>query len=322
MRALVARSRQSGVALISVLLVFSIAAVIASDVATRSYRDVRKTANLINSKQAEHYALSGEQFARQILYRDFELSKKRPIKADSLSDQWASGLDSFTIEGGEIRIEIEDLQGRFNLNNLINGNGVALASYVNQFRELQRVLGLKGKYSNALLDWIDSDEINASGKFEDEQFSSIGYLPFNAPMVDKSELQLLPDMLAEDYQILREHVVALPKNIGPKSFASTKYNLNTLDAKLLEALGARSTAPIIEQQQRGGYKSVNRWFGSKLVKDLNNERRQNQLAVESEFFEVRVIAHYQSRRSELRVQLYRDSDDGSITVLKRQWGAG
>ena len=74
-------SRQRGIALITVLLVFALAAIIASDVASRIYRDIRKTSNLINSKQAYHYALAGEQFARQILFRDYRDEKELHVDA-------------------------------------------------------------------------------------------------------------------------------------------------------------------------------------------------------------------------------------------------
>ena len=81
-------SRQRGIALISVLLVFALATVIASEIIARNALDIRKTANYLNSQQAYYYALSGEAYARQLLYRDFsEANGSAP--SDALTDDWA-----------------------------------------------------------------------------------------------------------------------------------------------------------------------------------------------------------------------------------------
>ncbi|MDY0007561.1 MAG: type II secretion system protein GspK, partial [Spongiibacteraceae bacterium] len=57
-------------ALISVLLIFALVVILASDIASRQYLDTRSTANLLGMRQAEYYALGAEEWARQMLYRD------------------------------------------------------------------------------------------------------------------------------------------------------------------------------------------------------------------------------------------------------------
>ena len=78
-------SRNSGVALVTALLVVSLASLAAVSMATRQTFDVCRTANLINSDQAWLYAWGAEGWAKAILARD-----KKDNKIDSLDEPWAS----------------------------------------------------------------------------------------------------------------------------------------------------------------------------------------------------------------------------------------
>ena len=316
------RSRESGVALISVLLVFAIAAIIAGEVMFRSYLDIRKTTNFINSKQAYYFALSGEQYARQILRRDFEEEKKRGIYADRLADIWALNFPDFNIEGGEMSIEIHDLQGRFNLNNLVNNSGQVDSAAVADLRRLQQILGLEADYTDRIVDWIDSNKNVFGNGAEDADYNQ-GYLPANAAMADKTELRLIQGMAIEDYEKLAPLVVALPKVVGEQPVNGTKYNINTVDAKLLEAissLSAGAAQQVSNRQQKGGYDSLQDWLNSPDGANLGAV--SNKIVVKSEFFEIVVTANYQQRITVLTAYLYRDPVDGSITVIKHQLGTG
>jgi general secretion pathway protein K len=308
--------RQAGVALISVLLVFALAALIGSEVMLRNYQDIRKTANLVNHKQAYHYALSGEQFARQILYRDFIESQ-----SDNLAEIWALQLDPFEIEQGSMTIEIRDLQGLFNINNMVTSNGSINQQARAQFQQLLAVLDIDENFTAILADWLDQDTIVQPQGAEDESYLEAQRLAANRPATDRSELRLLKGLGFEDYEKLKSHIVALPKTVKDKQISATKYNLNTLDAKLLEVLGGSDTDSsntVTKRQQQGGYDSLDKWLNSSEGQRFRN--RQNELTVRSEFFEVQVTAIFDERVSIIRSQLYRDANDGSITVIKRQQG--
>ncbi len=310
-----APSRERGVALISVLLIFALATVIASEIMSRNYRDIRKTANLINGKQAYHYALSGEQFARQILYRDATVNT-----SDNLLDNWAVKFDTFDIENGSMTIDIIDLQGRFNINNLVASNGAINPLAAAQFGRLLSVLNISEDYTPALIDWLDQDNAKTARGAEDDDYLQSHYLAANSALADRSELLLLKNLGTEDFEKLKNHVVALPKKVKDKEFNTTKYNLNTLDAKLTEVLagsGSYNSNPISQRQRQGGYDSLSQWLSGEGAALRN---RQAQLATKSEFFEVVVKAIVDQRVSVIRTQLHRDAKDGRITVLKRQQG--
>ncbi len=308
--------RQSGLALISVLLVFALVTVIAGEIASRTYRDMRKTANLINSKQAYHYALSGEQFARQILYRDFSEQRDEQRPADGLTDNWALELEVFEIEGGAMSLEIRDLQGLFNLNNLVTRDGTASPVAMEQFRRLQEALGITGDYTAAVVDWMDRDRRSLAGGDAEEAAYGEERLPANRPMADTSELLAVAGMERQDYLKLAPHVAALPKQVGEETVDATAYNLNTADDKLLQALG--TSASLAGRQEQGGYNSVQSWLNTPEGAKLNAVSQQ--LSVTSRFFEVVVKAEYQQRVGMLTTVVHRDPEDGQLTVIQRQTG--
>ena len=312
------KGQQSGVALISVLLVFALVAIIGSQIASRNYRDIRKTANIINSKQAYHFALGGEQFARQILFRDYDESERNNV--DSLTDNWANIDQVFDIDNGSMTIEVSDLQGRFNINNLINEGNKINQSALADFKRLQTELKLSNDYSVALIDWLDSDTNPSESGAEDEEYAENNYKAANQAMADISELRLIHQMTIQDYEKLKPHVVALPWLIGDKESRATKYNLNTLDAKLLAALFPElddgAAARVVQQQRQGGKDTLTQWSRGSGITSLN--AKKNQLSVDSEFFELRIVVNYQQRLSVIQSQLFRDASDGKITVIKRQ----
>ena len=111
---------QRGVALISILLVVVIATVLGVKMTTEQHFSISRARNYFDQGKIRQYALGGEELARQMLYKDFT---EQPQK-DVLTEEWASKELVFEFEDGQIEMQIEDLQGRFNLNSLINnGNG-------------------------------------------------------------------------------------------------------------------------------------------------------------------------------------------------------
>ena len=313
--------RQRGVALISVLLVFALMAIVTADLATRHSRDIRKTANLLSSKQAYYYALAGEQFSRQLLFRDYEDPEAQSV--DSFTDLWYR-IDPFLeIDNGSLSIDIVDLQGRFNLNNLVDANGAVNGAAVTQFQQLLTTLELDRKLANELLDWIDRDSSVRSNGAEDSDYVASNlassYATGNQPLADRSELRLLKSMQPEDYAALKNHVVALPQQVNSRVVGISRYNLNTLDPVVAEALLPGTNASRFSQrQQQGGYKTVGEWLSGGEVSGASVI--QPYLSTSSEFFEITVKAVYDGRVSVSRSQVYRDSRDGKLTLVKRQRG--
>lgn len=228
--------RQSGVALITALVVVAIATVAAVSMTWRQQLDLRRTSNVLRSDQAELYALGVEDWARGVLTRDWQRDPKG-AKVDGLADEWAKPLPATPVAGGQVSGSIEDLQGRFNLNNLYTpAYGDAPGKLRAQralayFRRLLRTLNLDERIAPAVADWIDGDmQTRFPDGAEDDQYmrADLPYRPANGKMASISELRLVKGITEQTYRKLAPYVSALP---GP-----TTINVNTAPAPVLAAL--------------------------------------------------------------------------------------
>jgi len=163
------RSEQRGVALITVLLVFALVAVIAAEMLHRSQLNLRSVGNLVETRQAYYYALGGEAYARQVLAKDILDGHGNVNK---LTEPWAQTREQqpFEIDNGQMQIEIDDLQARFNLNSLVNDSGTALQAFVRLLNALQ----LNPNYAYEWKDWVDRDTARSANGAEDAEYE--GYL--------------------------------------------------------------------------------------------------------------------------------------------------
>lgn len=303
--------RQRGVALITVLLVFALVAVIATEILHRGQLNLRSVGGMIESRQAYYYALAGEEFARQLLARDIV---ERRSTTDTLIEPWAQTKDQepFAIDNGKLQIEIHDLQGRFNLNNVIGAEGTVNSVGLNQFRDLLTTLQLNLNYANEWLDWVDKDQIRSAEGGEDADYP--GYLTANGPEADISALRLLRSMQPQDYAKLAPHVTVLPIAGDTEGAGGmTPINVNTADAEVLSTIMSESqAAQMIIRQQSGGIRT-------KEELQLNSDIP---LDVSSNYFEVVITVNYANRWQRVRTVLERTKSTtgtGKVTfkVLSR-----
>ncbi len=105
--------RQTGVALITVLLIVFLASITATSLATLQQMAIRRSAVFQHQQQARLYTLGLEQWAMVILARD-----RQENEVDHPGEEWANLPLLLPVEGGELSGRLSDLQGCFNLNNL------------------------------------------------------------------------------------------------------------------------------------------------------------------------------------------------------------
>jgi general secretion pathway protein K len=139
---------EAGAALVTALLVTSLAAAAATVLLGRIDRWIERVAAARDKAQAREFARAGVDYARAILAAD-----ARRSSADSLDEDWARSLPPLRHEGSEVAGRIEDMQGRLNLNNLRRADGgidePALAAY----RRLLALCGLPEELAAALTGW-------------------------------------------------------------------------------------------------------------------------------------------------------------------------
>ncbi|MFP3515871.1 type II secretion system protein GspK [Pseudomonas sp. SIMBA_077] len=109
------RKGQHGIALITVLLVMSLALLITAGM-LRSHRlALHSSAQQLHQLQLRQLAFAGEAWARQRLSRLLA----DPKLAVAAGQAWATGQPEMLIDNGQIDVEIEDLAARFNVSLLL-----------------------------------------------------------------------------------------------------------------------------------------------------------------------------------------------------------
>lgn len=218
--------RARGVALIIALVVVALATILATRIGAQSALDQRRGATLLAQEQAFQVALGAEAWAIEILREDAERSKR-----DSLDEAWATPLPPIPIEGGTVEGRMEDLQGRFNLNNLVKANGAKNEAMFAVFQRLLARLQLEPKWASLLTDWIDADTVaDGIDGAEDGVYTGLTppYRPPNRPITSTSELLALPGFDIERYRRLQPFVATLP--------VGTPLNVCTAPGEVLDAL--------------------------------------------------------------------------------------
>lgn len=134
------------------------------------------------------------------------------------------------VPGVMLEASLEDLQGRLNLNNLVNKDGTPNTAYVTAFAQLLEMLGLEPKWAGLVIDWIDYDIVpqNPDGAEDSVYMGQVPpYRTANRYITSASELLALPGFGSDRYQKLAPYVSALPKD--------TQINVCTAPGLVLDA---------------------------------------------------------------------------------------
>jgi general secretion pathway protein K len=212
------------------MVVVAIATIAAVGMASRQQVDIRKTENLLRLDQAWQYVMSIEGWAIGRLVAD-----RNTNKFNSNLDSWGYSIAPTQVAGGELAARISDLQGRFNLNNLVK-DGAPSQQDVDRFRRLLNMLDIAPGLADALLDWMDSDSMpRYPAGAEDESYINRKppYRTANRPLAHIAELLLVEGVDTEVYEKLRPHVAVLPER--------SSINVNTASSEVLRSLAQGMT---------------------------------------------------------------------------------
>lgn len=218
--------RQRGVALITAIVLVAIATILAVHIGTRAALDLRRTAGLVALDQGWHVALGAEAWAAEVLSDDLDDSE-----TDHLAEAWAQPLPGLPVDGGELRGALEDMQGRFNLNNLIDENRAPDDTGIARFERLLLLVGAQPRWARIMADWLDEGTVPGIPEgAEDSTYLSQNppYRAANGIVATTTEMMALPGMTREEFERIRPYVAALP--------VGTAINLCTAKAPVLAAL--------------------------------------------------------------------------------------
>jgi general secretion pathway protein K len=304
------RRRSKGVAMITAMLIAALAVIVAANLAWDNALDVRRTAMMLNRDQAVQVALGAESWVASILRNDLADST-----TDHLGELWATQLPGLPIEGGEVFGVIEDLQGRFNINNLIDESGKIDQQSLDQFRRLLATLGIDPRFAGVAGDWVDAD-LDAS--FPDGAEDSIytGFFPpyrtANLALSSATELAALEGMNKETFDLLAPHIIALP--------GRTSINVNTATGAVLQSLSENMSPADVEgliaERKDAGFASVEDAFTTLVEPEVLNT-----LTETTSFFQLRVVVRIDTVRVTLYSVLQRGAQ-GNVTPILRSFGTG
>ncbi len=300
--------RQRGVALVTALLVVALATTAAVAMVARQQVDIRRTGNLLEGEQAYLYLLGIEDWAARILRQDREENA-----VDHLNENWATTLPPMEVEGGQVAGSLEDLQGLFNINNLMKDGRVSEPD-LRSFRRLLAALSLNWELADPVVDWLDTDvEATIPSGAEDGGYLSRipAYRTANGPMADASELRLVAGMDAETWQVLAPYVTALPER--------TAINVNTAPIPVLMSLADGLTEADAQalESARGdkGFESTQDFFEQEVVAGRADFA---EVSVSSNWF--RITGDVTVGRIRLRMHSTLQRGENGARVLRRAQG--
>jgi len=297
-------SHQTGTALVTALLIVALASVIATAMLKQQHVDVRRAENMVKGDQAVLYLRAGENWVRQLLIKD---SLKG--KTDTLNDNWAKIDEALDIDGGLLKVTVEDLQGRFNLNNLLDKEGRPSKPDLAKFRNLLALLELDPELAQPIVDWIDADiNISLPTGAEDQEYLALEqpYRAANAPFVSSSELMLVKGINRAAFDKLAPYVTALPERVD--------INVNTSHIPVLAAVLDTSLAEaeeLVNNRPQQGYQDITEFRGEQAL----TGKKVEGISVGSQFFMARVIVGLGRYNATQDSVIARDNKEGSLPVV-------
>lgn len=288
------QSRQRGVALITVLLIFAVASVIAIQMTSRLQLDIRRTENLIALDKGAVYSRGAEAYALAIIP---ELLKQNP-QGKTLQKQ---DLPPYIVEEGVLKISINELSGRFNINWLADieeeeQKNVAAGKFQRLLEALEVDAETARNISFATIDWLDADnEPTGLAGVESQTYLSADkpYRSANQPMSDISELQLIEGISSELYKKIKPYVAVLPKE--------SKLNLNAAPLPVILSLSDKITndeaESIISEREQIALDAVPDFVDAESIKN-------DDVIFSPEYFALITQADIQARKSTLVSVVY------------------
>ena len=301
---------EQGMAVIMAVLTVAIVASISSFLLWQQNLMLRAVANQREQNQLYQVEVAILEYAKEILREDANYGA-----ADHYGELWATvGMD-FTVEDWRIAGKIADATAQFNVNNLINPNGTANASGIEQYRRLLEILELPSELSDTLVDWLDADEVHfsASGA-EDSDYLLMRppYRTANQPMADISNLARVKGYTPDVIEKLKPFLIALP--------STTTVNINTASAEVIAAVipgmaidDARSFVLSRDRAPLHSIREIDARFPNRSINIPTGV-----LSIGTDFFLVDGVIRSPSARRHIQILLYRPRHGYSFILWRRQ----
>lgn len=296
--------KQKGYVLLQTMFVFAILVVIVAQVQYQQRIQIERTSHALFLSQAQAYSESAEAIAKVGLKLDRKSSEN-----DHLYELWNSSEGVYPVDGGGIiELQLNDLQGRFNINWLSPNSGYREGA-LKGFKKLLLLIEADAEIADELYQWLDPDS-GADYFYSDETPS---YFPSYHELSDISELLLLKSVSYEELETLKPYVSTLPSD--------SALNINTAPAEVIQSIAGYIDEAMAQQTitDRGevGYSAVTDFLNQEVFKE--NEQAGiylGQLTVSSYWFELFTSVTLNEKTLTQRTVLFRD-EEGEVTLALR-----
>ena len=301
------RERNGGVAAITAILIVAVAASAATLMLAQQAAMLDQTTLVGSRAQAEQYATAGLDWARGVLAQDAATSS-----VDTLDEAWARPIAGLPVERALVAGSIADEQGKFNLNNLVNGTRRSEED-VKLLRQLLSSLELSPDLADAVVDWIDGDdELTSGAGAENAYYLGLPrpYRAANAPMVQVDELYRVRGFDAAAVAKLRPYVTAIRER--------TSINANTApDLVVAAAFGVPrgKVAELLAERRKNPFPEKNAFI---MAAQKTNLIAVNDFDVKSNWFSVRIQVAQDDVVLATEALVRRDATKGTAAMIWRR----
>ena len=274
---------QRGAVLLLVLVVVALLSALLTDWAFSTLVDLRLTETFRDSNRAYYLARGGVEVGRQLLWMDKN-------EYDTPTEMWGVGIPSYPVsDEATVSISIVDEDGRFNLNQLVDGAGNPFLVFRDRFRRLLTQLEIDDPdaLSDALIDWIDSGDDTSPRGAENPWYQGLAS-PLackNGPLDTVDELLLVKGFTSEIVQRLTPFVTVA---------GVANLNVNTASRELLLAWHKDLTASGIDQlltlRQDKPFRKLSDIATAIDAANYGNLMEQGGIAVTSKFYRITSVA--------------------------------
>jgi general secretion pathway protein K len=233
--------------------------------------------------------------------------------ADHLKEAWAQKNYSVQIGEGQVSGTIRDMQGKFNLNWLVEGEAeFALEA----FKKLMQGMGQKDNLRLAIEEWVSENGPDNQSTYRNRP---LGLTPRGGTLEVLDELRLVSGMTSKKFtkieRFLAVYPTELPVNVNTASLTVLQAFMTELPQSTVSAIYAeRNTEPFESLEQ------LSLWFEQYLsVEDYQNTDI-GRFGISSRWFEAKISATLGKTHMSRRVIFQRSGETGKTRVKLRLVG--
>jgi general secretion pathway protein K len=321
--------KQSGAALIVVLLILAVMVSIAATMTERLYVNFTRAENRINHQQAYWYSIGIEALAKYGIKESYQDSD-----TINLSQPWALKEQVFPLDYGHASGKIRDMQSCFNINVLSTQKkqaGQKNKPYlVSVFQLILEELEIDNYQSEVIADstweFVDADTTATSDYgVEDSSYEALtpAYVAANGLMADSTELRAVYQMDNLVMQKIGPVVCALP-------WDDWRLNVNTIEESASVILAAMfsphlsvdDATALISARPYDGWASTDDFLAESQIASIEASTRNKAkayLTIDSQFFELDAQVIVNESKVRIRSLLF-SKDRKDVSVVRRRFG--